>query len=135
MAKPPHRVSVHKQESTATGGDAGDADDMLTSPLEPHEDAINAGGVALQQPSGPAPGHSNDASAMIWRELGKMMFCDTENAGGLSLTALLVTTLFLDRFLTADLTVPGTKTFPTHDLEIADGVEITIEDGGEVLVL
>lgn len=39
----------------------------------------------------------------------------------------------LDRVISANITVPGDKTMLTHDSEIADGVEITIEDGGEVL--
>lgn len=89
MAKPPHRVGLQKDESVATGGSAADSDDMLYTALEPHEDAVNVGGVALQQPSGPPPGHSNDALVMIWRELGEMLFCDTPNAAGVTLTQLL----------------------------------------------
>ena len=80
MAKPPHRVAVQKQESAATGGDPGDDDDMLAVPIEPHEDAINVAGVALQQPDGPAPGHSNDPDVMLYREGDEMMFCDVPGA-------------------------------------------------------
>ena len=43
--------------------------------------------------------------------------------------------LMLDRVIAASVTVPGDKTMLTHNAEIADGVEITILDGGEVLCI
>ncbi len=42
---------------------------------------------------------------------------------------------FLDRVISTSITVPGDKTWLAHDAEIADGVEILVLDGGEVLWL
>lgn len=40
-----------------------------------------------------------------------------------------------DRTLAANLTVPADKTFATHDLVIADTVELTVSDTAEALFL
>lgn len=131
MAKPPHRVGLQKDESLATGGSAADEDSMVWAPLEAYQDSPNVAGIAYQQPFGAPPGNSNDLSVVSWRESGQMWFCDTENLDGWSLTDL----IFLPRLLSKDVIVLGDKTMPAHDLEIADGSSITIEDGGEVLFL
>lgn len=42
---------------------------------------------------------------------------------------------FIRKTMPYDLYVPADLTFLTHDLVIADGVDITVEDTGEMLVL
>lgn len=43
--------------------------------------------------------------------------------------------VFLRFLIQLDITVPGTHALMVHDIEIVDGIEITIEDGGELLGL
>lgn len=43
--------------------------------------------------------------------------------------------VLLITILTRNYTVPTTRVFLVHDLLIEDGVELTVEDGAEVLYL
>jgi len=80
MPKPPDRVQISKQESAAGGGDALDADDMLQSPLDPSEDAIDVAGVFLQEDTGGGVSSADEVVA-IYREASEAYFEDTAHAG------------------------------------------------------
>jgi len=43
--------------------------------------------------------------------------------------------VFLRFLIQQNITIPSTHALLVHDIEIVDGIEITIEDGGELLVL
>lgn len=55
--------------------------------------------------------------------------CDTGGAAGVSATLCLL------RVVSAALTIPAGQSCISHDVTIADGVEVTIEDTGEWLIL
>lgn len=68
MPAPSDRVQVIKQESTAGGGDAADADPFYSNEvIDETEDALSAAGLFVQDQAGPA-----DEAAGIWRESGTL---------------------------------------------------------------
>lgn len=105
MPKPPDKVQLQKQESSAGGGDDADNDDgFLYSPLDPAEDAIDVAGVYLQEDTGGGVS-SNDKVVVLYREGNEMYMEDSVNAGAsrVSLSALL-SGFNLDTILVDDVT-------------------------------
>jgi hypothetical protein len=87
MPKPPDRVQLVKQESTAGGGDAADIDELyLESPLDPTEDAPEVQGVFFQDTVDP-----NDEEVYVTRSGDDMVFTDKTVGIEVSLTDLLAT--------------------------------------------
>lgn len=83
MAIGEDRVQVTKVESTALGGkdvDAGIYGNPV--PINPKQDAIESGGMYLQDAV------DRDEAVAVFRDAGKCMLKDTENAAGLSLSTL-----------------------------------------------
>jgi len=75
------RVQVVKRESAALGGDAAD-EAPWDAPIEPQEDAVEAAGVYLQDPS------NRDESTLVARSGDDMTFKDGNNTSPLTLTEL-----------------------------------------------
>ena len=76
------RVKPLKMESADTGGDEND--EFPTS-LDPEEDHLECAGIVLDDPG------LIDESTVIWRDVDDMMFKDTNNPAGATLTELLAT--------------------------------------------
>jgi len=89
MPKPPDKVQLIKQESTAGGGDPTDNDELyLESPLDPTEDAPEVQGVFFQDKGG---GQSNDENVYITRDGDDLVFNDKTVASEVILNDLLAT--------------------------------------------
>ena len=85
MPEPTERVLVTKQESAGTGGDAGDTHPLgAPTNIDPTEDVIAAAGVSLNDGSNPT-----DQNVKIWRDGLSMMFKDSLNPLGATLTTLI----------------------------------------------
>jgi len=76
------RVQVVKQESAALGGDAAD-EAPYDSPIDPQEDAIEAAGVYLQDPS------NRDEDVLVTRDGDDMTFKDVSNPAEVTLSDLI----------------------------------------------
>ena len=87
MSKPPDRVQLVRQESTAKGGDDADVDDFyVDGPLDPTEDAPEVQGVFFQDIADPL-----DEEVYITRNSDDMIFTDKTVGIEVSLTDLLAT--------------------------------------------
>ena len=130
MAVPPDRVQLIKQESAALGGD-GSEDVPYNTPIEPQEDAIEAAGLFLQDAS------NRDETTLIWRDTDNdMKFKDGNNPSGATLTDLLDDSDYvLHHIIDEDVIVVTETTRLCRDGEIQTGIEIYIQDGGELLIV
>lgn len=87
MPKPPDKVQLIKQESTAGGGDPADNNDFYTeAPLDPTEDAPEVQGVFFQDTV-----NANDEAVYISRDGDDMIFKDKAVSTEVTLTDLLAT--------------------------------------------
>jgi hypothetical protein len=79
------RVQVLKRESAALGGDAAD-ETPYDSPIEPQEDALEAAGVYLQDPT------HRDEQVLVRRDGDNLKFKDVSNPIEKTLTDLIAGT-------------------------------------------
>ncbi len=89
MAAPADKVQLHKQESSAGGGDPADADDfsILAEVLDPNEDAPEVQGVFFQPPS---PSTVSDKLVYATRDSsGNLIFRDDFDGTERTLSTLL----------------------------------------------
>jgi hypothetical protein len=112
------RVRALKFESAATGGDA--ADDMpFPQSLDVTEDFLDARGLALQDAS-------NDQSTTVTRSGSNLVFKDTANPGGFTLTQLATASSgvsSIDFLLDNEPVTPGITYTPTYS-----GGKVTVEE-------
>jgi hypothetical protein len=82
MAEPTQIVQVLKQESAGLSGSAADEVEY-PSPINPHEDVIEAAGYQLQDSA------DRDETVKMWRQSGSMVFKDQLNTTPVTLSDLL----------------------------------------------
>lgn len=119
------RVQVMVRETTATGGADSDEEDY-PHPIQPNEDGIEVRRVYIQNDS------SRDETVYVDRDSSNNA---TIKDAALPEVARFVDTVFVRPVQDRDITVPAGFVWMRHDLELADGTDVTVENGAEVLIL
>jgi hypothetical protein len=128
MAIPTDRVRPLVQESTVTGGNPAEEQEYPL-PLDPNEDAPEVQGIFYQPPS---PSTTRDETTYHTRDADDNLVAKDAK---LETESRLVDQVFVRHSQDRNVTIPAGFTWVRHDLIIESGVEITIEDGAELLLI
>ena len=99
------RVKPLKLESVDTGGVE---DDQFPTSMDPTEDFVECAGIVIDDAT------HIDESTVIWRTADDMMFKDTNNPGGYTLTQLAAVGDLINLYLENDPPTPGTDYSNTY---------------------
>lgn len=119
------RVQVIIRESSATGGNGSEEED-LPRPIMPQEDAPEVAGIFVQSAT------ARDQTVYVTRDVANNLISKDQTVTN---TVRLVDEVFVRMQQDADITIPATFTWVRHDLMINDGITVTIQDGAELLLI